>query len=375
MATRSTSATAPGSASCSRRPAAATRAPSAAWSSPTAASCTPTATGCSARSTTPRTRSRTRCCAPGAGWPRFEGRSSLRSWLYTIATNTCLNAIARRPKRVLPIDYGPAADPHGGPGEPLVESVWIEPYPDETLGRRGRLRRARGALRAARERRARVHRGAPAPAGQPARGADPARGARLLGQARSRSRSRRRSPRSTARCSARATTVDERLPEQSQQATLRSLGDEGLREVVDALRRRLGAGRRRRGRRDADRGRDVRDAAAADLVRRPRRDRRPSWPAGRCRARGAGVRVRTRANGQEALAFYSWDERAGALPAVRAQRADLRGDEDQRRHRVRHRARPGPRSRRRSRGWPEQPADPGRLAIVFESFGLPERLD
>src|SRR5215204_7338650 len=69
------------------------------------------------------------------GLSRFEGRSSLRSWLYTIATNTCLNQIARRPKRVLPIDYGPAADPHGAPpGEPQVESVWIEPYPDERLG-------------------------------------------------------------------------------------------------------------------------------------------------------------------------------------------------------------------------------------------------
>ena len=68
------------------------------------------------------------------GLPRFEGRSSLRSWLYRIATNTCLDAIAKRPKRVLPVDYGPSADPHDGPGEPLVESVWIEPYPDETLG-------------------------------------------------------------------------------------------------------------------------------------------------------------------------------------------------------------------------------------------------
>ena len=68
------------------------------------------------------------------GMARFEGRSSLRSWLYTIATNTCLDLIARRPKRVLPVDYGPAADPHDGPGEPLVESVWVEPYPDEKLG-------------------------------------------------------------------------------------------------------------------------------------------------------------------------------------------------------------------------------------------------
>src|SRR6187402_1371624 len=67
------------------------------------------------------------------GLAKFEGRSSLRSWLYTIATNTCLNQIARRPKRVLPVDYGPAADPHGGPGEPVIEQVWIEPLADERL--------------------------------------------------------------------------------------------------------------------------------------------------------------------------------------------------------------------------------------------------
>ena len=67
------------------------------------------------------------------GLPRFAGRSSLRSWLYKIATNACLDPIARRPKRVLPIDYGPPADPHDGVGKPLVESVWIEPYPDETF--------------------------------------------------------------------------------------------------------------------------------------------------------------------------------------------------------------------------------------------------
>ena len=49
------------------------------------------------------------------GLARFEGRSSLRSWLYKIATNTSLNAVEKRRKRVLPIDYGPASDPHAGP--------------------------------------------------------------------------------------------------------------------------------------------------------------------------------------------------------------------------------------------------------------------
>src|SRR5207342_3577414 len=67
------------------------------------------------------------------GLAGFEGRSSLRSWLYTIATNACLKAIERRPKLVLPVDYGPAADPHDGLAAPLVESVWVEPYPDEAL--------------------------------------------------------------------------------------------------------------------------------------------------------------------------------------------------------------------------------------------------
>jgi MFS family permease len=61
---------------------------------------------------------------------QFEGRSSLRAWLYKIATNACLRAIERRSRRALPVDYGPAADPHDGP----AEAVWLEPYPDERLG-------------------------------------------------------------------------------------------------------------------------------------------------------------------------------------------------------------------------------------------------
>ena len=64
------------------------------------------------------------------GLSRFQGRSSLRTWLYTIATNACLKVIERRPARVMPVDFGPAGDPHVDLDEPLVESVWVGPYPD-----------------------------------------------------------------------------------------------------------------------------------------------------------------------------------------------------------------------------------------------------
>jgi RNA polymerase sigma-70 factor, ECF subfamily len=67
------------------------------------------------------------------GLPGFDARSALRTWLYAVATNVCSDVIARRSKRVLPIGYGPALETTGDPGEPLVESVWIEPYPDEAL--------------------------------------------------------------------------------------------------------------------------------------------------------------------------------------------------------------------------------------------------
>jgi RNA polymerase sigma-70 factor (ECF subfamily) len=64
---------------------------------------------------------------------RFEGRSSLRSWLYRIATNVCLDMLGSKERRVRPMDLGEARSPHGPIGEILPETTWIEPLPDRAL--------------------------------------------------------------------------------------------------------------------------------------------------------------------------------------------------------------------------------------------------
>jgi RNA polymerase sigma-70 factor (TIGR02960 family) len=69
------------------------------------------------------------------GLAGFEGRGTLRAWLYRIATNACLALIAGRPRRLLADDYRPAADP-GAELEPFVtEPIWLEPYPDDPRAR------------------------------------------------------------------------------------------------------------------------------------------------------------------------------------------------------------------------------------------------
>jgi RNA polymerase sigma-70 factor, ECF subfamily len=162
--------------------------------------------------------------------PSFEGRSSLRTWLYRIATNSCLRLIERRPRRVLPIDYGAAADPHDELAAPLVESVWIEPYPDREIAD------GRAAPESRYEQRESVELAFVAalqhlPPRQRAvlilrdvLGFSGAEVAETL----------ETTPAAVYSALQRAhKTVDEQLPEHAQQQTLRALGDVRVREAVE----------------------------------------------------------------------------------------------------------------------------------------------
>jgi RNA polymerase sigma-70 factor (ECF subfamily) len=62
----------------------------------------------------------------------FDGRSLVRTWLYQIATNACLDALRRRKRRILPMDLVPAGDPSDELPNP-VDLPWLQPYPDHLL--------------------------------------------------------------------------------------------------------------------------------------------------------------------------------------------------------------------------------------------------
>ena len=64
---------------------------------------------------------------------RFEGRAQLRSWLYRIATNVCLDMLGSRQRRARPMDLEPASHADRPLPTPLVETVWIEPAPDSLV--------------------------------------------------------------------------------------------------------------------------------------------------------------------------------------------------------------------------------------------------
>ena len=307
------------------------------------------------------------------GLGRFEGRSSLRSWLYRIATNACLTAIERRPKRVVPVDYGPPTDPHDGPGQPVVESVWIEPYPDETLG----LDDGPAGPEARYEQREAIELAFIAatqllPATQRAvlvlrevLGFSAAEVAEMLDTTVASVNSALQRARAT---------VEKRLPDQSQQETARNLGDDGVREVVD---RYVDAWDRN----DIDGVVEMltEDAAfsmpplASWFGRSPEALREfltfgpmsGDWP---WRHR------EVRANGQPALGFYCWNADEQAYLAFALNVLTLQGNRISDVTAFVCRSIDGDDDKTYKR-WPEHPVEPRRLAAFFEDFGLPAKLD
>jgi RNA polymerase sigma-70 factor (ECF subfamily) len=310
------------------------------------------------------------------GLARFEGRSSLRSWLYTIATNTSLNAIEKRPKRVLPIDYTSAADPHGGPRDPLVESVWVEPYPDERLG----LEDGYAAPEARYERRESVELAFIAalqllPANQ--------RAALILREVLGFSAKECAATLDTTTASVNSAlqrarkTVEDKLPEQSQQQTRRALGDEKVGEIVDRYV-------------DAWQSGDV-DRVVSMLTEDACFSMPPmsTWfggPEGGHEALRTFLAeyplngqwkwkpVRVQANGQPALAYYSWDDEAGAYIPFALNVLTIEGEKisDVTAFITRSIEDPDPAVLAR---MPEVAFDDGRLARAFKNFGVPEQLD
>ena len=212
------------------------------------------------------------------------------------------------PSATLPIDSGEPIGPKDDPGQPLVESVWIEPYPDETLG----LADGYAAPEARYEQREAVELAFIAALQR----LPPTQRAVLIMRevlgfsAREVSETLETTVASVNSALQRARkSVDERRPERSQQATLRSLGDGRVRELVEAY---IEAWRRG----DVD---ALRALLAEDVV-----FSMPPW-ASWWRGRETVAHfaehavefcapartVPTRANGQPAIAYYALDEATG----------------------------------------------------------------
>jgi RNA polymerase sigma-70 factor (ECF subfamily) len=243
------------------------------------------------------------------GLARFEGRSSLRSWLYTIATNASLRAIEKRPRRVLPVDYAPAADPHDNPAQALAEPIWLDPFPDAELGLASDLLGPDARY----EQRESVELAFTAALQYlPARQRAVLILREVLGfSARETAEVLETTPVSVDSALQRAhRSIDGRVPAQTQQQRMRALGDRKVQEMVDRFAR-------------AWETRDVQGLVAmlaedARMTMPPQ----PSWYKGRdaidvflglwpLSPKNHFRLITITASGQPALAGYLWDEETG----------------------------------------------------------------
>jgi RNA polymerase sigma-70 factor (ECF subfamily) len=255
------------------------------------------------------------------GLPGFQAGRPIRPWLYKIATNASLDVLAKRPKRVLPIDHGPPSSPDSGPGSPLLDTAWIEPYPDEPLG----LADGYATPEARYEQRESVELAFVAALQHlPARQRAVLILREVLGfSAREVADTLETTAASVNSALQRARrAVEERLPAQSQQATLRSLGDERLRRLVQ---RYVAAWE----------SRDVDELVAilaedATFAMPPF----PRWFRGRdaviafiaSTGRPDLRHLTTRANGQAAVGWYMWSSSRGLYLATALEVLALRTD-------------------------------------------------
>ncbi|MDF2707981.1 MAG: polymerase ECF-type sigma factor [Nonomuraea muscovyensis] len=256
------------------------------------------------------------------GLGRFTGRGTLRSWLYTVATRTCLDLVEARGRRALPVDLGPSSERVVAGDAPLTEVAWLGPYDDAGLGAGPAVPEARYEQREAVEL-AFVAALQHLPGNQ--------RAALLLFEVLGFAAAEIAAMMDTSTASvnsalARARKlVAERVPSRSQQRTLREVGDARLREVVTGFATALEDG-------DAD-------ALVALLTEDvtwsmpplphwyhgvgPVMDFVTRVPLTTC---GSWRHLPVRANGQPAVGCYLWDEAAGAHVSWSVNVLTMRGE-------------------------------------------------
>jgi len=306
------------------------------------------------------------------GLPKFDGRSSLRSWLYRIATNASLDTIAKRKKRVLPYDFTGAADPSAELSEPVIESTWVEPYPDDVIGIASGM--------ASPESRYELLESVELAFVAALQNLPPNQRATLILRdvlgysAKETAETLDVSVASVTSALQRAReSVDERLPDESQQATLRTLGDTRVREMVEAYMEAMQRG-------------DV-EAIVSMLTEDATWSMPPlpSWFGPKPEVEGflrkgpmsgewKWKHVPAHANGQAAVGCYTWLDEAGAYLPFCIDVLTFEKD------RIRDVTAFITRTTELPEGdsfddWPAFENSPEKVAAIFERFNLPVRLN